>query len=198
MDRAALAQLKNLRRDPFERVGAPRAREVLDLHQDASIDLVIRYSLDDYPNFYGLCLFDECFAVYGSPAQVALAGERRPTLISVRWHNSRLYAHGWEAWCAQAGENWMEGQPVIRQYDEEHYALQAAIAGQGLVLASSILVSESVASGLLQPYRADISVDGAGYNALGVQAKLSRTPGAARRAPPLFGQDTRDVLGQEI
>ena len=46
--------------------------------------------------------------------------------------------------------------------------------------------------------------DGAGYNALGVQAKLSRTPGAARRAPPLFGQDTRDVLaeagfdGQEI
>ncbi len=62
--------------------------EVLDLHQDASIDLVIRYSLDDYPNFYGLCLFDECFAVYGSPAQVALAGERQPTLISVRWHNS--------------------------------------------------------------------------------------------------------------
>ena len=50
--------------------------EVLDLHQDASIDLVIRYSLDDHPNFYGLCLFDECFAVYGSPAQVALAAER--------------------------------------------------------------------------------------------------------------------------
>ncbi|VFT45624.1 putative transcriptional regulator [Pseudomonas aeruginosa] len=66
--------------------------EVLDLHQDASIDLVIRYSLDDHPNFYGLCLFDECFAVYGSPAQVALAAERQPTLISVRWHNSRLYA----------------------------------------------------------------------------------------------------------
>lgn len=51
--------------------------EVLDLHQDASIDLVIRYSLDDHPNFYGLCLFDECFAVYGSPAQVALAAERQ-------------------------------------------------------------------------------------------------------------------------
>ena len=36
--------------------------------------------------------------------------------------------------------------------------------------------------------------DGAGYRALGVQAKLSRTPGGARRAPPFFGQDTRDVL----
>lgn len=36
--------------------------------------------------------------------------------------------------------------------------------------------------------------DGEGYNALGVQAKLSRTPGGARRAPPFFGQDTRSVL----
>jgi len=36
--------------------------------------------------------------------------------------------------------------------------------------------------------------DGAGYNALGVQAKLSRTPGAARRPPPFFGQDTSAVL----
>jgi len=36
--------------------------------------------------------------------------------------------------------------------------------------------------------------DGKGYNALGVQAKLSRTPGSVRSAPPTFGQDTRDVL----
>ncbi len=47
--------------------------EVIDLHQDASVDLVLRYSLDDYPNLYGLCLFDESFGVYGSPEQVALA-----------------------------------------------------------------------------------------------------------------------------
>ncbi len=38
--------------------------------------------------------------------------------------------------------------------------------------------------------------DGQGYNALGVQAKLSRTPGSVRRAPPFFGQDTRDVLAE--
>ncbi len=46
--------------------------EVIDLHQDASVDLVVRYSLDDYPNLYGVCLFDESFGVYGSPEQVAL------------------------------------------------------------------------------------------------------------------------------
>ncbi|SCX64816.1 DNA-binding transcriptional regulator, LysR family [Pseudomonas sp. NFACC32-1] len=150
--------------------------EVIDLHQDASVDLVVRYSLDDYPNLYGLCLFDERFGVYGSPGQVALAAEQTPTLISVRWHNSKLYAHGWDAWCAQAGENWLTRQPCIREYDEEHYALQAAIAGQGLVLASNILVSESVASGLLVGYRAQVQVDGAGYSALCVPGRERHPP----------------------
>jgi DNA-binding transcriptional LysR family regulator len=150
--------------------------EVIDLHQDASVDLVLRYSLDDYPNLYGQCLFDESFGVYGSPEQVALAINRAPTLISVRWHNSKLYAHGWEAWCAQSGETWLSGRPAVREYDEEHYALQAAIAGQGLVLASNILVSESVASGLLAPYRGDVQVDGAGYSALCVPGRERHPP----------------------
>lgn len=150
--------------------------EVVDLQQDASVDLVIRYSLDDYPNLYGLCLFDESFAVYGSPEQVVLAQTQAPTLISVRWHNSKLYALGWQAWCEKAGERWLRDAPVLREYDEEHYALQAAIAGQGLVLASNILVSESLASGLLVPYRPRISVDGAGYSALCVPGRERHPP----------------------
>lgn len=150
--------------------------EVVDLQQDASVDLVIRYSLDDYPNLYGLCLFDESFAVFGSPEQVVLAQTQAPTLISVRWHNSKLYALGWQAWCEKAGERWLQDAPVLREYDEEHYALQAAIAGQGLVLASNILVSESLASGLLAPYRPRISVDGAGYSALCVPGRERHPP----------------------
>lgn len=150
--------------------------EVIDLHQDASVDLVLRYSLDDYPNLYGLCLFDESFGVYGSPEQVALAARRTPTLISVHWYNSKLYAHGWHAWCAKSGENWLNPPPAIREYDEEHYALQAAIAGQGLVLASNILVSQSVASGVLVPYRSEIQVDGAGYSALCVPGRERHPP----------------------
>jgi len=150
--------------------------DVVDLQQDASVDLVIRYSLDDYPNLYGLCLFDEYFAVYGSPEQAALAQTQPPTLISVRWHNSKLYALGWQAWCERAGERWLQDAPALREYDEEHYALQAAIAGQGLVLASNILVSESLASGLLVPYRPQISVDGAGYSALCVPGRERHPP----------------------
>lgn len=150
--------------------------EVIDLHQDASVDLVVRYSLGTYSNLYGLCLFDESFGVYGSPEQVTLATRQPPTLISVRWHNAKLYAHGWDAWCAQAGETWMTLQPCMREYDEEHYALQAAIAGQGLVLASNVLASESVASGLLVSYRPQIQVSGAGYSALCVPGRERHPP----------------------
>ena len=57
-----------------------------------------------------------------------------------------------------------------------HYALQAAIAGQGLVLASNILVSESVATGLLVLYRPQISVDGAGCSALCVPGRERHPP----------------------
>ncbi|WP_434608086.1 LysR substrate-binding domain-containing protein [Pseudomonas sp. R1-7] len=150
--------------------------EVIDLHQDASVDLVVRYSLDGYANLYGLCLFEESFGVYGSPEQVALATRQLPTLISVRWHNSKLYAHGWDAWCIQGGESWMSRQPCMREYDEEHYALQAAIAGQGLVLASNILASQSVASGLLVGYRPHVQVNGAGYSALCVPGRERHPP----------------------
>lgn len=169
---------------------------VVNLHQDASVDLVIRYSPSDYSDLYGLCLFDECFGVYGSPAQVELAARQTPTLISVHLRNAQLYTQGWQAWCKAAGEHWLDDAPVIREYDEEHYALQAAIAGQGLVLASSILVSESVDSGLLQPYRAQVSVAGSGYSALCVPGRERHPPvraffswldGEVRRSRPGAG-----------
>ncbi|KOY04455.1 LysR family transcriptional regulator [Pseudomonas nunensis] len=150
--------------------------DVIDLHQDASVDLVVRYTLDGYPNLYGLCLFDESFGIYGSADQVAMAATQVPTLISVRWCHSKFDAYSWEAWCAQSGETWLAGHPAVREYDEEHYALQAAIAGQGLVLASNILVSESVANGLLVAYKGEVQIDGAGYSALCVPGRERHPP----------------------
>lgn len=149
--------------------------ELLDLHQDASIDLVIRYGFGSYPRLHSQCLLDECFAVYGAPGLLERLDPARPTLITVRWRNALLYARSWQAWCEAAGVDWLESA-TRREYDEEHYALQAAIAGQGLVLASSILVSESLASGLLQPYRAEISVPGAGYSTLCVPGRERHPP----------------------
>ncbi|MDT4836221.1 Glycine cleavage system transcriptional activator [compost metagenome] len=149
---------------------------LLDLHQDASVDLALRYGFASYPTLHSQCLLDECFAVYGAPALVANLDRQRSTLITVRWRNSELYDRSWKAWCLAAGEEQLLGQATLREYDEEHYALQAAIAGQGLVLASSILVSESLNSGLLLPYRPEVTVPGAGYTALCVPGRERHPP----------------------
>ncbi|AYC33901.1 LysR family transcriptional regulator [Pseudomonas cavernae] len=149
---------------------------LVDLQQDASVDLAIRYGVGQYPTLHSQCLLNERFAVYGAPTLVAGLGDELPTLITLRWRSSGLYALGWQAWCAAAGaEHWLVEAPQ-REYDEEHYALQAAIAGQGLVLASSILVSESIASGLLVQYRPEINVLGAGYSTLCVPGRERHPP----------------------
>lgn len=149
---------------------------LVDLHQDASVDLVIRYGEGEWPTLDCHQRLAETFGVYGTPTQVAAATQTTPTLITVQWQDSTLYQRLWQQWCAQAGETWLAGAPLQRVYDEEHHALQAAIGGQGLVMASSVMVSAALGSGLLVPYRPDIRVPGACYQVLSA-------PGRSRHSP---------------
>ena len=160
---------------PGIKVRVETSTELLDLQQDASIDLVIRYGYGSHPSLHSQCLLDERFGVYGAPGLLAALDPARLTLITVRWRNSQLYDRSWKAWCEAAGESWLE-HAELREYDEEHYALQAAIAGQGLVLASNVLVSQSLAMGLLRPLRPDITVPGANYTALCVPGRERNPP----------------------
>lgn len=140
--------------------------EPVDLLRDASIDLAIRYSRARWPGLHAACTLQEWFGVYGAPALVARPGKRAPSLVTVRWRDSQLYDQGWQDWCEAAGLPSWRKPAALHAYEEEHYALQAAIAGQGLVLASSVMVSDSVAAGTLVAYRPEIRVAGAAYTAL--------------------------------
>jgi DNA-binding transcriptional LysR family regulator len=72
----------------------------------------------------------------------------------------------WQQWCEKARQmNWLTDCKV-RHYEDEHYALQAAVAGQGYLLASDVLAQDSVQRGLLQRYRADVMLAGYSYVAL--------------------------------
>jgi DNA-binding transcriptional LysR family regulator len=54
--------------------------------------------------------------------------------------------------------------------------VMSLVRGQGLVLASSIIVSQFVDGGLLTPYRPDICVAGAAYTALCVFGRERHPP----------------------
>lgn len=151
--------------------------QVVDLGQDATVDVAIRYGTRAYSGLTTVCALPERFGVYGAPALVAaLRPARRPPLITVHWRDSRLYEDGWRDWCFRAGVAWLHTRGPDRVYEEENYALQAAVAGQGLVLASSIMASEWVANGLLAPYRSEIDVPGAAYTALCVPGRERHPP----------------------
>lgn len=138
----------------------------VDLLQDASVDVAIRYSPHAYPALHAACRLPEWFGVYGAPSMVAQAGKRAPALVTVHWRDSQLYDQGWQAWCDAARLPSWRKPAAVHAYTEEHYALQAAIAGQGLVLASSVMVSDSVGAGTLAAYRPDVRVAGSAYTAL--------------------------------
>lgn len=143
----------------------------VDLLQDASVDVAVRYSRRAYPALHTAATLPEWFGVYGAPGLIAQMAKARaakaaPALVTVRWRDSDLYEQGWLAWCQAARMPAWRQPAAVHAYAEEHYALQAAIAGQGLVLASSVMVSDSVRAGTLAAYRPQVRVPGAAYTAL--------------------------------
>ncbi|MCC5809264.1 MAG: LysR family transcriptional regulator [Ectothiorhodospiraceae bacterium] len=138
----------------------------LDLQQDASVDVAIRYGDKPYTGLHQACRLTERFGTYCAPQSLPSGRQPPMALLTVRWPNSTLYDQAWERWCRAADVGWFVDDIPVHAYDEENYALQAAIAGQGMVLASSILVSDTVRNGLLIPYRPEVQIPGASYTAL--------------------------------
>lgn len=57
----------------------------VDLLQDASVDVAIRYSQKRYPALVAACSLPESFGVYGAPALAARLGGRAPAGKRPRW-----------------------------------------------------------------------------------------------------------------
>lgn len=151
------------------------SNEVVDLRRDASIDLAIRALFTPDPQLFEQPLLDEYFGAYCRPDWQPPAAASPIELIDVPWLSSASVAVDWPAWCAEAGTlSWLD-KARFRRYDEEQHALQAAIAGHGLVLASNVLVAEAVSRGDLVGYRPEVRLVGARYTVVCV-------PGRERQA----------------
>lgn len=149
--------------------------ETVDLLRDASIDLAIRTTYRHDPNLIHTELMREHFAVYVAP-DLGPVDESNIELIDLSWEIPGTDLVNWKSWCEAAGhQDWL-ANARLREYDDEHYALSAAIAGHGLVLASNVLVADSLQKGLLKTYRPEITLPGPRYVAV-------CTPGRERQSP---------------
>ncbi|WP_422363558.1 LysR substrate-binding domain-containing protein [Pyruvatibacter mobilis] len=142
---------------------------LVDLSRDRRVDLAIRYGGGDYAGLETVPLATETFGAFGAPDYVrSLTRLSDAALISTRWVSPALPAFTWADWAKAASEK--QPETGLRQFDQEQEVIQAGLAGQGLILMSSLLVGDMVRRGWLAPYRPDIVLPGLAYTAVTTEA----------------------------
>ncbi|KKX28420.1 LysR substrate-binding domain-containing protein [Rhizobium sp. LC145] len=126
----------------------------VDLHA-SDVDIAIRYSEAPGQGAEWVRLFDDRIVPVCAPP---LLQGRSPDLdpgeiaglplIHYRWKSKSKDAPSWERWFARAAQG-LPGKPAVQTFSEEVHAIDAAVAGQGVVLASEVLVSDLLARGEL-------------------------------------------------
>jgi len=150
---------------PGFRVQLDTTTTPLDLIKERRVDIAIRYGHGPYPGLDETKLLEGTFGAYVSPGMLDLSqGLSGVTLIETAWQQNVLAEINWKSWLSAAGIQLAD--PNIVRFEEEQNVLQAAIAGQGVALASSTLVADMVRRNLLIPYQEKIQLKDAGYTAL--------------------------------
>jgi len=131
---------------------------IVDLVHD-DVDIGLRYGLGDYPGMrVDPLLSEEVFPVC-SPRLLEGPHPLR-TLDDLRWHTlvhvdgyvQDDYWPDWTMWLQSAGIGDMEVRRGLR-FSHTSLALQAAMAGQGVVLGSRVLAGNDIAAGrLVRPF----------------------------------------------
>lgn len=152
------------------------AAEPQDLPRDARIDVMICGASRDTTGLVKHAVLTENTGVYGSAEQVARASYVPSALLALPGQRSSHNPSGWPAWISAAGETWHDDGVTWREYAQPTLALQAAVAGQGLILASTALVADSVAQGRLLPYLPDVTLAGEGYMSLTLPGRERHPP----------------------
>ncbi|WP_087001494.1 transcriptional regulator GcvA [Rhizobium sullae] len=127
--------------------------EVVNL-DSVGVDIAIRYGTGPYPSFSVTPLFADRFApVFNPMLKVAsVADFAQWPLIDFQWRRRHPDNPTWSRWFAEAGLP-EPREPAQLRFSDESHAIQAAVAGQGIALASLALVKDELAAGqLVQPF----------------------------------------------
>ncbi|WP_193099823.1 LysR substrate-binding domain-containing protein [Burkholderia sp. Z1] len=152
--------------DPELNIKVETGNALVDLERDARIDVAIRATSRTFPGLHEIALLDEYFGAYAAAGFDAHRTDERLDLIETVWDTPLPISIDWASWCRAAGrETWLE-RAVFRHYDDEQYALQAVLHGQGVALLSSVLVAEHVERGALVPVEPSVRLGGARFVAL--------------------------------
>lgn len=153
--------------------------EVVDLRRD-DVDIALRYGPGGEEGHVELLpaqsIFPVCNPVlleHGPPLET-LADLERHTLLHVEWRHTSRQVPDWRSWleAVEAPAMGSEGGP---RFSHQAMALDAAVAGQGVALASELLVADDLAAGRLVRPLAESAPQGFHY-ALICLAEMAQIP----------------------
>ncbi|MFT6076696.1 MAG: LysR family glycine cleavage system transcriptional activator [Yoonia sp.] len=137
-----------------------------DLHA-TNIDMAIRYAQHPYGQAQWHRLFDDAIIPVCAPGLVKTMqpltsdGILALPLLQYRWKSDSSNAPSWDRWHAHAGVK-APLSTVPQSFSEEIHAIDAAMSGQGAVLASQHLVADLLKVGQLVQL-SDIALPGLTY-----------------------------------
>jgi len=140
-------------KNPDIDVSIQTGEQKIDLMRDRRIDLAISYGQFDAAQPYASKLITEKFGMYASPIYLdELTDINDAQLLETEWVNKSLPSITWEGVLNQQGRKDSKSNYTVRRFDQEHHVIQAALAGQGIALVSSILVRNAEKEGWLVPF----------------------------------------------
>lgn len=147
-------------RHPEIEVQLHTSEAAVDLRRDRRIDLAIRYG--HCPPRDAVRLLDEQFEAVATPALLASGVTlSEADLIATRWQNPTLAAVGWDDWLQAYAPGTASGARLY--FDQEQHVVQAALAGQGMALLSSVMAEMPIRQGWLTPIRQGCALAGFSY-----------------------------------
>lgn len=155
------------------------SNNVVDLHTQ-TVDLAIRYGKGHYPGLVVRPLMSDVFTPVCSPRLIQGTHPLKEPgdlihhpLVHFEWTHFERDAPNWKNWFAAIGVTPIDPNRGLK-FNEESLAIQAAIAGQGVALCSSIHVADDMALGfLVQPLK--MTLQGFRYSAVCLESHPKET-----------------------
>ncbi len=157
---------------------------LVDLTKD-TVDIAIRFSRAAPSGLVSRRLFDEELCAYCSPALTSgaepvltIADLARVPLIhwdigALGWAAETRQWMGWEQWLGKLGVTGIDSRRGPR-FSDYYQAVQAAIAGQGVLLGSRLVMKDLIASNLLvTPFPEGVQTD-LGYDVIASREAAER------------------------
>lgn len=161
-----MSRLPRLRAETGLDISVEAADLPADLHA-SNIDIAIRYARQPDGKAQWHRLFDDVIIPVAAPELITPAVPLTPDrimalpLLHYRWKSASENAPNWDRWRATACPQ--TPLPAAAQsFSEEIHAIDAAVSGHGVVLASRHLVADLLASGQLTQL-SDITLPGLSY-----------------------------------